>query len=118
MSEDPALSTAAKGKCSRCGEANAYTSYTCAYCGERLLWADTFAVTAGEPCSACNRFNTYLNTRCSQCEALLPWSEAAAARRARSGDAVSEQKPRAFTIVICLIAVVCLIGYILYSVAR
>ncbi len=104
----------ARGACSNCRQPNAYTGYTCDFCGDRLLWADSFVATSGEACPHCQEFNAYDKSACARCERELPWSESPAARKARAGTAESEQKSLAVTVVFFAILFVVVCG-ILFS---
>lgn len=105
----------ARGPCFRCHQLNAYTRSTCNFCGERLLWADTFAATAGEECPICHHFNAYIRTVCESCNTVLPWAEAPAAKRFARGNVEAEQKPIVLVILFCSIAVIILFGFLIYS---
>jgi hypothetical protein len=116
-SEQNVVRRPAGAACARCGRFNAYTKYTCEYCGDRLVWADTFAVASGEKCPECKAFNPYINSTCSSCGRRLPWANALAARHAASGKAEKEERSFAFTILWCAIAFVLFMGYMIYSMA-
>lgn len=104
-----------RGPCPHCRRLNVYTQSKCDQCGERLLWADTFAATAGENCPQCQQFNTYLTQYCEQCEARLPWADAPAAKKITSGKAETEQKSLAITVVLCGIIFILFCGWMIYS---
>lgn len=112
MPTDPA-----RGPCHQCEQLNAYTRSTCGFCGQRLLWADTFAATSGEKCPACQHFNPYLRTTCAACGLRLPWADAPAARRNAQGTAEPEQKSLALMIFICGVLFTLMMCYMFYSVA-
>jgi hypothetical protein len=79
------------------------------------LWADTFAVKAGEKCPHCQYFNTYLTANCEQCHLRLPWADAPAIKKITSGKAEAEQKSLAITIVLCSILFIIFCGWMIYS---
>jgi len=104
-----------KGECSRCHQLNAYTNFTCSYCGDRLAWADTFAETSGEKCPQCSKFNPYVNSDCKACGARLPWFNATAARRAARGNVDTGQKKMVLAIILGAVGFML---YLFYSVVN
>lgn len=106
-----------RGPCPRCHQLNLYTHSLCDLCGERLLWADTFANTSGEKCPQCQHFNTYIKRNCDSCHALLPWADAPAAIRFAEGNVEEEQKSLALTVLACGLVVIIVFGFLFYSLA-
>jgi len=104
-----------RGPCPRCHHLNVYTQSKCDVCGARLLWADTFAVTAGEKCPQCQHFNTYLISQCDQCQSRLPWADSPAAKRSASGKADAQQRSLVITILCCAILFIIFCGWMIYS---
>jgi hypothetical protein len=82
------------GRCTRCDQPNKYDSYTCRFCGARLLWADAAAAHWGELCPQCSTPNTYTHMNCESCGAELPWSACPAARHHATVDVIAEQKSK------------------------